>query len=335
MVKVVGIIATSWLTIADQSEFGIFDEDCYKLAELHSNAVDYPKSGTPVVQKTIPKLKSRAKPDWAAPETVTTPSSAKFYPSTRAIGQLYRDIDLPADIRPIWEGATRISDSGDRNTRDPRIGPVQKRVERFVKTTDISKQLYENARTLFSHYKAQLHGICVTRTLSSSRHGSLAEEEVFIGTIAQRYPDSRRRKEMLSRLRDTTGAQVRHVRQALEGDKDSSAEDVLRRSWCAWQVALSKGREFGAQSFGWLALGCIFEAIAGIEERGQDRWASAIPSTTALGKRRAQDWNHGTETSRAGTQRKVARTCEWDDQAIIDLSADGSEPDVIDLTDEP
>ena len=41
----VGIIATRHLQIADQEYLGTLHPDCLKLAQLHSKAVDYPKTG--------------------------------------------------------------------------------------------------------------------------------------------------------------------------------------------------------------------------------------------------------------------------------------------------
>lgn len=83
------------MVIADQSKDGIFDGDCLKLGDLHSDAVDYPKSGQPVPLDTIPRLKFRERPDWNAPETVTS-ESARFYESPKALGMLFRSIELPA-----------------------------------------------------------------------------------------------------------------------------------------------------------------------------------------------------------------------------------------------
>lgn len=84
--KVLGIVGINWLIIADQAELGIFDPDCLRLAQLHSDAVDYPKSGQPVPLEKIPRLKFAAKPDWNAPETLTS-ETAKFYKSQKAIGR--------------------------------------------------------------------------------------------------------------------------------------------------------------------------------------------------------------------------------------------------------
>lgn len=60
---VLGIIAINWLIIADQSPRGIFDQDCTTLSQLHSDAVDYPKSGQPVALKKIPKVSLHAGSD--------------------------------------------------------------------------------------------------------------------------------------------------------------------------------------------------------------------------------------------------------------------------------
>lgn len=84
--QVLGIVGINWLIIADQSNQGIFDPDCLMLAQLHSDAVDYPKSGQPVPLNKIPRLKFRAKPDWNAPETLGRESD-KFYNSNKAIGR--------------------------------------------------------------------------------------------------------------------------------------------------------------------------------------------------------------------------------------------------------
>ena len=44
---ILGMIAMTHLVIADYTEENIFHPDCLKLAQLHSDAVDYPKTGMP------------------------------------------------------------------------------------------------------------------------------------------------------------------------------------------------------------------------------------------------------------------------------------------------
>ncbi|KAL2016497.1 hypothetical protein VTK56DRAFT_3460 [Thermocarpiscus australiensis] len=50
-----GVIATRHMILADQKPFGTLDEDCIKLAELHSSAVDFSKTGRPVEMTQLPR----------------------------------------------------------------------------------------------------------------------------------------------------------------------------------------------------------------------------------------------------------------------------------------
>jgi hypothetical protein len=50
-----GIIATRHMILADQKPKGTMDEACLALAELHSTAVDFPKSGIPVQMTDLPR----------------------------------------------------------------------------------------------------------------------------------------------------------------------------------------------------------------------------------------------------------------------------------------
>ena len=45
-------------------QYGTFDKDCMILAELCSQAVDYPKNGVPVDVEKVPSRLIHAKPDW-------------------------------------------------------------------------------------------------------------------------------------------------------------------------------------------------------------------------------------------------------------------------------
>ncbi|KAF6766302.1 RNA-directed RNA polymerase 2 [Ephemerocybe angulata] len=282
---VLGIVAVNWMLIADLSADGIHDSDCMKLANLHSDAVDYPKSGNPVDRSSIPRPKQGARPDWNAPETVNVDKNTKYYPSSRAIGRLFRDINLPSENQ-TRQGATRSTTMNRRRRRrrgtateeeeeefscfasDYIHTTIELQVQRFIATEEhFNAHLEAEAVQLFSRYVTELQGICITKTLSSARNAELTEEEALIGTIVEKTSQPRRRTDMISRLRESTDILVRGIREQIEGDEDDTEEEVLERAWFAWQVALGKGRRFGAQSFGWVTLGAIFEAIRKIEER--------------------------------------------------------------------
>lgn len=281
----VGIVAMNWLIIADQSPKGIFDEDCLTLANLHSNAVDYSKSGQPVPVKAIPKLRTPIKPDWSAPETVNADSD-NYYESRRAIGRLFRAIDLPIETRPDTRQPRSQRKAKHRraeddliekfahfdldNARDdPVFDVVADRVEDFIDTYGPwEKSDMDSIKQLFERYTSELHGICAANTLSHARTALLSEEEAIIGTIVQKSSQPRKRKDMMSSLRESTDVLVRAIREELSGDDDLH-EKSLERAWMAWQLSCTAGKTFGAQSFGWLALGAIFEAIREIEERDE------------------------------------------------------------------
>ncbi|KAF8167941.1 RNA-directed RNA polymerase 2 [Crassisporium funariophilum] len=278
----VGIIAINWLIIADQSPRSIFDPDCITLANLHSSAVDYPKTGQPISLNRIPKLKHRRKPDWNAPETVHA-NSENYYPSGSAIGRLFRAIDLPVEQpghRPR-QGRKKQRRSGavegviDRfinfNLQEARDDPLFDAVEDVVRDFVDTDGPWPDAeinfvKNLLDRYTSELQGICAANTLSHARTALLSEEEAIIGTIVQKTSQSRKRTDMMSKLRENTDLLVRAIREELAGDDEVSDEKSLERAWLAWELSVAQDKTFGAQSFGWVALGAIFEAVKQIEE---------------------------------------------------------------------
>lgn len=70
----------------------------------------------------------------------------------------------------------------------------------------------------------------------------------------------------MSKMREQTGTLVGTVRGEIAGDDSINFEEALRRAWIAYRLADLEGDIFGARSFGWIALGTIFDAIKEIEE---------------------------------------------------------------------
>ncbi|KAL1748886.1 RNA dependent RNA polymerase-domain-containing protein [Schizophyllum fasciatum] len=290
---VLGIIAINWLIIADQSQQTIFDQDCLTLSQLHSDAVDFPKSGQPVEITKIPRLKFKAKPDWNAPETVNA-DSARYYESQRAIGRLFRAIELPA-VRTVQQ-TSRAQGRRRRRRRaaqddladdlaglavdefdDPLFEALYDRVSAYdVRVDDEpSHEERESTGQLFQRYTNELRSICATNTLSQSRAAMLTEEEATMGTIVQKTSQPRKRKDQMAKLREQTDFLVRGIREEMAGDDDDIPEVPLHRAWLAWQLAWRKRKQklFGAQSFGWVAMGAIFEAVKEIEEKLKEEQA--------------------------------------------------------------
>lgn len=59
-----GVIAIQSLRTADLSPYCLRDPDCITLAALHSDAVDFPKTGRPVEFNQLPRMRHKLKPDW-------------------------------------------------------------------------------------------------------------------------------------------------------------------------------------------------------------------------------------------------------------------------------
>ena len=263
--------------IADQSSENIFDADCLRLSNLHSDAVDYPKSGQPVNLQDIPRLKFKQRPDWGAPETVA--DSKRFYKSELAIGRLFRDIRLPATAREAGHeqrhrhrdqaAQEQVIDAFHRliNYEDDSVPMVvAERVSQFIGLGRHEDDLVAEVWELYVGYVSELTAICVDHTLSYAKNAMLTEEEVVIGSIVAPCSQPRRRRDNMSHMREQATVLVDGVRDELEGEEGTLVEKSLERAWVAYRLAEMEGDAFGAKSFAWVALGVIFEAIKEIEE---------------------------------------------------------------------
>ncbi len=101
-----------------------------KLARLCSQAVDYAKNGNPVdIHNNLPKPLNRFKPDWHKAE-VTGARELDYYVSDRALGELYRNINLNDPKEPIED----LSVEGSGGTA-PLEDPISRKVAPLVRST--------------------------------------------------------------------------------------------------------------------------------------------------------------------------------------------------------
>ena len=277
--QILGMVSINWLLIADL--YNVFHEDCIELCQIHSNAVDYPKNGTPVEIQQVPKPKSDLKPDWHAPETVDLDASHRFYESQKAIGKLFRAIDLPEvqTHRATRRNRRQIRDDDnepdldqvfaalcmDGGQSDPLESAVENRVAEFI-SVEPNSQNVKLAIESLGRYSMELQAICVGNALQRHKAAMLSEEEAVVGTIVSKCSQRRRRRENIAQLREQTGYLVKYLREELSGDDDSSLYDWLAAAWVAWKVSRQLKDRFGAHSFGWVALGEVFDAIKAIEQ---------------------------------------------------------------------
>ncbi|KAH9025869.1 RdRP-domain-containing protein [Lactarius pseudohatsudake] len=277
---ILGMVAINWMLIADLHD--IFHDDCQKLCQIHSDAVDYPKSGTPVAPNTVPKPRYDHKPDWHAPETVNLDESINFYQSQKAIGWLFRAIDLP-EVR-VQNHATRqqrqhvredasepdlddvfaalcIGDPQD----DALESAVKDRVAEFI-SVDPHSQYVELAIDSLGRYSIDLQGICACNVVQRQKAAMLSEEEAVVGTIVAKCSQRRRRRDAIAQMRDQTSYLVKAVQEELQGGDETSQYEWLKSAWAAWKVSRHLKDRFGAHSYGWIALGELFGAMKAIEQ---------------------------------------------------------------------
>lgn len=148
---------------------------------------------------------------------------------------------------------------------------IEESVGRYISTTAIrSRAKLDYVAQIFSRYTSELQNICVTYTLSHARSSFLTEEEAIVGTIVARSSQPRKRKDNMSKMREQTDILVRGIREELAGDDDTTFEECLERAWLAWKLSIAQQKSFGAKSFGWVALGAIFEASKQIEDERRE-----------------------------------------------------------------
>ena len=248
------------------------------LAQLHSDAVDYPKSSTPVPLAKIPRLKFKTKPDWNQPETMNDSKSADYYESQRAIGRLFREIKLPAldIVRRVNRTQRKKVHEDDDDYLVAQFGRVSLRDDDQVDVAvhgritdfidaDVDPDYRTRAFALFDRYITEFKTICASHTISYRRDAMLTEEEAAVGTIVARTSQPRHRRDMISKLRDQTNLQVKGVRNELFSEEDGF-ETKLEKAWALWRVTQEERELMGARTLGLIALGVIFDTIKEFEE---------------------------------------------------------------------
>ncbi|CAI4220129.1 unnamed protein product [Parascedosporium putredinis] len=132
------------LIIADKKNEGTMDSDCLKLAELHSSAVDFSKTGAAVDVSLMPNYKARFRPDFLSPAPLTQvydrgqiefldpsddradeedgPPNHTYYRSEKILGKLYRNVDE----KKIWSSIHKPIPYDGPSVWDQMLGVVRK-----------------------------------------------------------------------------------------------------------------------------------------------------------------------------------------------------------------
>jgi len=278
---VMGLLADRHILIADQSKDGVFDERCMKLAELCSKAVDYAKNGKRVdLRGNLPKPLINFKPDWHKAE-VTGARDLDYYVSDRALGELFRKIDL-YDPHESLQGFPAMAPG---EVVAPLADTISRALSPLVRYALVGlgtrpESPAENdahVERLHARYTREMRCICATHTLLEAPDVRLTEEEVVLGTILANCTQSRWRADRAYRMRLQSETLVRDIRAHIVpgdggrlGSTGAQSEEQLRESlrsaWATWVWAQHhQDREY-FESFSLITLGVVLDCLKHLGE---------------------------------------------------------------------
>jgi RNA-dependent RNA polymerase len=249
-----------------------------KLARLCSRAVDYAKNGNPVdIHHDFPKPLIKFKPDWHKAE-VTGARELDYYVSDRALGYMFRSIELRDPIKPT-EGLVTGSHAP---LQDPITKAVAPRVRATLQlsrdeATAIEESSVDNgqAEQLHACYVREMRYICITHTLVDAPDVRLKEEEVVLGTILAFCVQGRWRSDRSFRMKLHAEELVEDIYTQLVqckevGSKAATEEQVellragLPDAWSVWCWAQhhkdDKDKEY-MESFSLLVLRIVLDCL--------------------------------------------------------------------------
>ncbi|KUI62533.1 RNA-dependent RNA polymerase 1 [Cytospora mali] len=297
-----GPIATRHMILADQKEEGILHIDCLKLAELHSTAVDFSKTGREVSLKDLPRANKR-RPDFLAPGTETrlvdkstielddyivetavdeeedqySSPKYEYYRSEKLLGQLYRAVNeqkiwyehVKSKVRPqghlFWEESI--------NKLLPRYEAVVDNPRGWVDHLETGREIRSWYEVAVSEAMAKFSGHPTK---------SLTELETFIGSIINKsgVQNHRQRdssiklKAEFDRISTWITGQMRRVRPDSEPTGYQTRFDNLHlclaclHAGCEEMRGQRRSRQKDMQSFKVVAA-CALLAELGVFENGR------------------------------------------------------------------
>jgi hypothetical protein len=192
----VGMLANKHLIVSDQQGDGVLSEKCLQLAELHSTAIDFPKTGYMPDLSDLPR--TYGKPDYMESEyrieeryhenteqfKVLERDPGVIYKSRKTLGRLFRSIEVPLLISK-W-GLDDSTASGEIEWKDAlleRFKPADSRWRRFLQYHRRLVQFYyQEEQALANGYH------------TGGRTASLTSAEVFLGCTMVKSPYQSRKQ---------------------------------------------------------------------------------------------------------------------------------------------
>ncbi|MCJ1395918.1 hypothetical protein MMC18_008804 [Xylographa bjoerkii] len=286
-----GRIATLHQAVADQKPCGTFDQECLVMAELHSTAVDYSKTGIPADIKRLPRNK-RIRPDFMATgprveiaETIELAESPapseegeeeasyyRYYKSKNVLGLLYRAIDEHAFMKEL-QNSTRHFGSRTPDVFRSLWTYVQNKTAGFLweHCTETAKDIKE--MQVDSPYEDNLSDL--TYQYSPAPWSStITELEVFIGNIVGKtHGQTKRQREASMNMREDYERLVEFIVSQIR-NKGAGREEALERSIACMALGLEddgasdpawRGRS-QLMSFRWIAASVCLQEVERLQK---------------------------------------------------------------------
>ncbi|GEM10105.1 RNA-directed RNA polymerase [Rhodotorula toruloides] len=269
-----GIIATTHLIVADRSPQHGFDPVCQQLADLHSTSVDAPKTGSVVPLDSIPKLKTKVRPDFFRKRDEFEPAfkeGPQYYDSQRALGHLYRNIEETGLRTPTCVLTPALGDGQSTSFRVLELQVERDIASLFDASPHILKSIVDSHRpmvaSVLNAFYAALHDLAIVHSLPRTDGRLLSEFEIFATASLQEVQRGEgARGNAVSAMRRQTAHLVDWLEAQLTGPAvESQHTDVesLKLRYSAWRVAVEDGDEydFGVKTAPWTCLALVFEAM--------------------------------------------------------------------------
>ncbi|QUC19185.1 uncharacterized protein UV8b_03426 [Ustilaginoidea virens] len=290
---ILGLIANRHQIIADVQPDGTYDATCVKLAEMHSTAVDYSKTGIPVNATDMPKA-PRSRPDFLAPapplkvyelgqiehiveeeasdnEDGMGVAKPRYHRSEKILGRLYRDIDE----KRIWsEDIHRTISRAGPSVWEQLLGRIEGELSlygievnyiHYVQDAWRIRNIYEE-----SMYDNMWH-------FSDNPRKSLSEADVFCGSVLNlRGRQTRQQRDTSKKLKDEADRLMtwvsKLIRNQNSGDEpDTGKEEAVQLCMtcvvvgCATEERNSKQDQL--HSFRVVAAACLLKEMADLRSR--------------------------------------------------------------------
>ncbi|CDO73610.1 hypothetical protein BN946_scf185014.g80 [Trametes cinnabarina] len=201
------------------------------------------------------------------------PRDTDYYFSSRALGELFRSIDLnnlklPTTSIPIPSGGVVLPPTKREQPLSDVISvALRPLIEQQLHYYHNEDRNVADMTSLFLRYEQELRYICVTHALSDAPDIRLREEEVVVGTILAVCSQQRWRRDRMQRMRLQSSELVRDVRRGLYQPADVLNPEQgellygLSQAWLAWDFGMRNKTVFGARSFSLVALGVVFDTL--------------------------------------------------------------------------